>query len=741
MPDTHLAMPRTLSAPYAELLEAEAPQTTTSDALPNGTAAAAAAFAGLLAPGDQAMHPKASTSTERNPDAFRASLLATTTIPALGMTFREAADQTRALLDAYSTIPEEDEDAQKKQVREWERLEEAILTTPAQTFGDLLAKAERLLCPELGIRALEQDDDELRLLEEDVERLLPQIIAAGDADAEIFAAVTRWADLVRGCCAAKVDDDVRSLSDQADEAARDVMTHEPSTPEGLAAQVYVMLHLEHGGAAPDHLDIGFVAQSDADRPDGAAVHALVERIKRIGRPGGASFNLPLSEESISARHLADAEIFAAFERWKRDVVEVCEASDGPDDDTYAAMCRKVDAVALKVIKPAPTTMEGLAAQVYTMFHLEHGAAFEDWTDFDHKPPFDPDNPLTLAIHTIVNRVRLLGRGGNLTTAPSEAAGTLYERWTKTRARYLADGALSDGEAEALERELDQIEDQLESEPVRCVADAVAKLGYFLTVSNAMLKNGQMPNLNPRLSAPLDRILAAVEDSTPAMPETMQEPLQALAAGLRQLMQRHVTLAREAGIPTERGAAAPTPDEDLRQAWGELSALDAQVETLPPEALENGAYDAIADQARAVAGRILAAPATTIRDMEILTRFALRALILYFGIDEAEVRAWFADGTLPAGNERESVAALWRAAEGLRNLTDAAPAANDQRQHVDAFADTVAAFEAEAPATLALPLEPTGRMVDAGASAAGITPAQFQTAYAAAAEALKLERAA
>ncbi|KAA0576660.1 hypothetical protein [Azospirillum sp. Sh1] len=68
-------------------------------------------------------------------------------------------------------------------------------------------------------------------------------------------------------------------------------------------------------------------------------------------------------------------------------------------------------------------------------------------------------------------------------------------------------------------------------------------------------------------------------------------------------------------------------------------------------------------------------------------------------------------------------------------------ANDQHQDADAFADTVAAFEAEAPATLALPLEPTSRMVDAGASAAGITPAQFQAAYAAAVEALKLERAA
>lgn len=86
-------------------------------------------------------------------------------------------------------------------------------------------------------------------------------------------------------------------------------------------------------------------------------------------------------------------------------------------------------------------------------------------------------------------------------------------------------------------------------------------------------------------------------------------------------------------------------------------------------------------------------------------------------------------------------ALWRIVERLTEHHKVIHAAHVVQQNADAFADTVAAFEAEAPSTLAVPLEPTGRMVDAGASAAGITPAQFQAAYAAAVEALKLERAA
>ncbi|WP_455172675.1 hypothetical protein [Azospirillum largimobile] len=428
------------------------------------------------------MDPKASTSTERNPAPFRASLLVTTTIPALGMTFREAADQTRMLLEAFAAIPEEDETARDAHAKAWERLHHAILATPAQTFGDLFAKVERMGCGYIGMRVFDLEAEEEEGLARDVQRLLPQIIAAASADAEIFA---------------------------------------------------------------------------------------------------------------------------AFDRWKQSVTELVRRPANIDDDAFAGLCKEVDAVALKVVSPAPVTMEGLAAQIYTMLHLEHSGTMEDPTDIALVPPFDPDDAHTLAIHTIVNRVKLLGK------------------------------------------------------------------------------------------------------------------------------------ARVAG---------PAPSADLRKAWDELVALDAQVETLPAEALENGGYDAIVERSRDAARRVLTAPAHTVGDLEILAKLALRSLIFYFGVDEAQVRAWFTDGDLPGDNERDSLAALWRVAKGLRNLTSAVPdararAANDQHQDADAFADTVAAFEAEAPATLALPLEPTGRMVAAGASAAGITPAQFQTAYAAAVEALKLERAA
>ncbi|WP_377810861.1 hypothetical protein ABNQ38_29405 [Azospirillum sp. A29] len=538
------------------------------------------------------------TEAECNTAPFRASLLATTTIPALGMTFREAADQTRALLEAHPAIPEEDEATQDASGKAWERLHGAILAAPAETFADFLAKAERMACPHIGARTFLLKEAERSALEQDIERLRQQI----------------------------------------------------ATNAGT-----------------------------------------------------------------------DAEILAAFARWKQAVTELVGRTGGLDDDAFASKSEEVDAAALEVIEPAPATMEGLAAQVYTMFHLEHCGTMENPTDIALNPPFDPDDPHTLAIHTIVNRVKQLGCSGIPTPEAGESLGSLYARWEEARARYLADGDKTDEELEALENGLDQIEDRLESEPVRCAADAVAKLGYFLAASNAMLESGQTPNLNPQLSAPLDRVLAAVEDGAPAMPETMRAPIQALAAGLRQLMQRRVMLAMEAG----HAADAYQLPKEVSRAMQAVCVRNA-AESAAAEARGSNHVEEVGNE---IAGIFRGLDSANRKVFLSLTRFM-------------SVSAHLHDAMLGFAREH-GMARHYRAwLEGhLADIPAEQDGANDQRQDADAFADTVAAFEAEAPATLALPLEPTGRMVDAGARAAGITPAQFQAAYAAAVEALKLERAA
>lgn len=611
MPDTHLVMPCTLSAPYAELLEAETPQTmTASDAPPNGTAAAAAAFARLLASGDHAMQPDSYTLTggpalppqardtaHHSPD-LRATLLGSTTIPAddghpdaeildlgrrrakliqrinqsgrpgheavplliewkevdhliMELEPKTAAGLAVQLSAIWSLSPEPDEEngptADGPLERTWlwiamknaerigsgahlvhDRQDAALLSAwddyrkaysalfaavgageesdllarklsaccsrveniPAATMEGVLLKLRYLFAAimesqdaiDAAVHGMPASDELLQEMSQDYRRQMlwsmiqPSLTATAanqaacavaftDLDAPIFAAYGRWSQLVRDCYAAKTDEDCERLSEQADEAAFNVMAHEPASREGLAAQVFVMLHLEHGGTTDDHLDIDFSALTGGDGPDSAAVQALVARVKQLGRRDG--------------------------------------------------------------------------------IHEPYAVAMEE------------------------------------------------------------------------------------------------------------------------------RI----------------------------------------------GTAA---SNDLRQAWKELRALDAAGDR---SAAVDPDFEIYRQQREAITARILSAPIRTDADREILTRFALHSAVAHWG-DEPTASTQGAEHII-----------------ALRRLLGAPAAANDQRQDADAFADTIAAFEAEAPATLALPQEPTGRMVDAGASAAGITPAQFQAAYAAAVEALKLERAA
>lgn len=508
MPDTHLAMPRTLSAPYAELLEAEAPRTTTSDALPNGTAAAAVAFARLLASGDHAMQPDSYTltgnpalppqarDTVHHSSDLRATLLGSTAIPADGHPDAEILDLGRRRTELIQRINQSGRpghDAAPLLI-EWKEVDQLIMELEPKTAAGLAVQLSAIwsLSPEPDEKNGPTADGPLErtwlwTAMKNAERIGASASLAHDrqdTDAPIFAAYSRWSELVQDCYAAKTDDDCERLSEQADEAALDVMTHEPATREGLAAQVFVMLHLEHGGTTDDHLDIDFSPLTGGDGPDNAAVQALVERVKRIGRRDGAY-------------------------------------------EPYAA---------------------------------------------------------------------------------------------------------------AMEKRI--------------------------------------------------------------------------------------------------GTAA---NDQLRQAWEELYRLDT--ECVPDDLDDWAACEAYNRSVDEACKRVLAAPVQTVADIGVFARFALRGVTIQWGACETEPQELAARDQIPTDRGQQLMVALWRIVERLTEHHKVIHAAHVVQQNADAFADTVAAFEAEAPATLALPLEPTGRMVDAGASAAGITPAQFQAAYAAAVEALKLERAA
>ncbi|MBK1838007.1 hypothetical protein JHL17_11340 [Azospirillum sp. YIM B02556] len=553
------------------------------------------------------LHQVVETARSASPDE-------TSIIPSIGMTFRQAADRVRELLKRGSTeLKDDPEDAAELErveaerfsdAGEWSRIERAMLATPTQTVGDLLAKVERLACPELGICHLVFPDEEIALLEEDVQRLRQL-----------------WSGMV--------------LSAPAD------------------------------GRHPDTALLAL----------GRHRAELIQRIDQPARSGHEA--APLLIEWKEVDHL--------------------------------------------IMELTPKTGAGLAVQLAVIWRL-----------LDAEPG-EEDGPTAdstldrVWLWTAMQNAQRIGLPDEEETT-QDALTILYGQWVTVRARFLSDD-LSDEESDVLEAELDQIEDRLASAPVRCVADAIAMLGYFLTASNAMLDDGILPSIDADGSTAWQRLLFVVEDAAELLAVDSQVPFRAMVAGLRHLMQRHVKLEEESD--KQPGGRH---DIDLFNAYDALLKAMRAESALPDSASDEErepheqAMEAAADHL------VTLAPATP-RGAAILLRYLFLRTCSTIEAERAFLRG---DEPNEEGLTDYQSLILWRTVKMLEALP---AAANDQHQEPDAFADTVAAFEAEAPATLALPQEPTGRMVDAGASAAGITPAQFQAAYAAAVEALKLERAA
>lgn len=143
--------------------------------------------------------------------------------------------------------------------------------------------------------------------------------AAHPNDAAIFSAFGQWAQLVREYHATDDEKQNERQIEKVDEAALEVMIYEPETKEGLAAQVYVMLHLEHGGDGRngDFVDISFETECILpDHPHAMATNTLLDRVKRLGRQDKGrgsprsslipSLGLTFVEAATKAKELSDA---------------------------------------------------------------------------------------------------------------------------------------------------------------------------------------------------------------------------------------------------------------------------------------------------------------------------------------------------------------------------------------------------------------------------------------------------
>ncbi|WP_149168354.1 hypothetical protein [Azospirillum brasilense] len=207
-----------------------------------------------------------------------------------------------------------------------------------------------------------------------------------------------------------------------------------------------------------------------------------------------------------------------------------------------------------------------------------------------------------------------------------------------------------------------------------------------------------------------------------------------------------TLARDlrrlwwwAPCPSAPTAAAPNgqhPDARLLTLWERYTAAVNAYEALPDGLTDEDyepswlAVDGLRDEIEATMPLTLAG-------------VAVRLKLHLIGLaEDAAVTPSCFGGPMPAVlNSAGDLVALWRLIARLEGATVAAgPFVTPTAPETDAFAETIAAFRKEAPASLAIPDTPTEAMVRAGAAAGGCRPEQVRTMFAAMVEAYHREAA-
>lgn len=134
--------------------------------------------------------------------------LETSIVEPLGMTFRQAADRVREIMDWNDASWERDESNEGKEEQqrrandeERHRIVKAIFEAPAKTIGDVLVKLERLACPIFEAGAFETDPEDINAIAVDLRRIgaaSPISWQSQHPDAELIDTTGQWFAMVDG---------------------------------------------------------------------------------------------------------------------------------------------------------------------------------------------------------------------------------------------------------------------------------------------------------------------------------------------------------------------------------------------------------------------------------------------------------------------------------------------------------------------------------------------------------------
>lgn len=789
MPHANDVVPRSLSSDSVRVGKAGAslPPIDMSDLSDSGTAAAAAALGRLLASGDHEMqseepnipqsdpagpstqHPERLTKFRKLPDHLRSYLAQAAVdiaegrepapMPAGLSPLKEAIALYRAAMQAAGQAAT-DEDADRiDHAADAAFCMAARAAFPLATIGDAQAAVEWVL-GDLREHAAEPDLQDyerlyLELLGEAV-RVLGNIVqsepqAQQAAAVEVGEAAPKGGKVVQPASTIiphlgmtfveakrKLDALIAAHNVMADDATNEELGAHSDLWQPLECAIFASTPVTLADAIV-LLEIVINDLPDPLRTDGQDMKCLPRVLAALTKHRDAAQVLPVEHPD---RALLEA--WAGYVKAMRDHKHFTEVvmPNGTDED-YEPYSQVIDALADRIIEHRASTVEGFAVQLRYLF-----AAWIESADAERAAIYD--EPVTEDLAEVLSqdyRERMLWEIAQAATQASRvdllgsaAGGGAGQSTFKMLCQDATDAELIDAtvgwmhlaaafaddfgeDRDPTEQELTEIErleDLIAFTPCTAAAGALAKA---VRLTDCMI--GAIPAIEP--GGKLEPLLNTI--SLPEQEGPVATLVQQLAKNLKAIIQDqigHLDLACRRREPAQ-GAVGNT-DAELLAAFEEWRAAGRAVEFEGTEGAQQR-VDAATD-------RLLGFIPTTIAGAVALLRFLFAK-----GEGGAEAEHAILNGVLPGEDFIEDFrdGVVWRLIRGLEGI--ALQPANDQPGTSNPFAGAVAAFEAEAPATLSVPQQPTGGMVEAGATAAGITPEQFQAAYAAAVEALKKERAA
>lgn len=386
----------------------------------------------------------------------------TSRIPALGLTFREAADRARDLLARAEASHERDEDdegpaAAERIVQQGEadRLHDAILAAPPVTVADLSVKLERLTCPIFGVGAFVHPNH-LQNLAEDVRRMIaavpdyhgmptttiPEIgitfaEAAEREEGELSAMLCRWLELRDIVSPTK-----RQMAEH-DRLSNRISGYQPRTSaDALALLVFVLtcymgdsiIELEDDGSCYARaLQKGLAYFASAGDPAAGTLY----RLGLIGLTDARAFwvNSDARHEQEDAEAFSgeaddDAELLDLWRQYlplKAEAERINEATATGDPEAWERAHKPCDELEDRMAAIPARTPTGIAVKLAVLWqwggaYVEGGKA---GNERENGPSYLSDF-MTRWLWMIMNEARALGAPMSLlpndvTTDPSAAA--------------------------------------------------------------------------------------------------------------------------------------------------------------------------------------------------------------------------------------------------------------------------------------------------------------------------------